>query len=174
MCPRLQAFQFYVPFQYDVPAGTHLFFVPQVGLDCPQIDKDHMKLTCNFVWASAPYPISAGRGVRALAMPHCWCCKGSRPGPSAGQLVIASASCSARAKCILAGISATPGKSSATDAALLIPLLQGTPFPAEIQDQQSWARGVMIAPDWERVGSDIINPTSAYNAAFSVWAYTYQ
>ena len=53
-------------------------------------------------------------------------------------------------------------------------LLQGTPFPAEIQDQQSWARGVMIAPDWERVGSDIINPISAYNAAFSVWAYNYQ
>ena len=75
MLACLQAFQFYVPFQHDVPAGTHLFFVPQVGLDCPQIDKDHMKLSCDFVWASAPYPISAGRGVRPLAMLCCWCCR---------------------------------------------------------------------------------------------------
>ena len=75
----LQAFQFYIPFQHDVPAGTHLFFVPQVGLDCPQIDKDHMKLTCDFVWASAPYPISASRGVRPLAMLPCWCSVASGP-----------------------------------------------------------------------------------------------
>jgi hypothetical protein len=47
----------------------------------------------------------------------------------------------------------------------------GTPFPAGFTDLQSWMRDdPPLAPDWLRVGSDIIGGTSAptFNATFSL------
>jgi hypothetical protein len=48
----------------------------------------------------------------------------------------------------------------------------GTPFPAGFTDLQSWTRDEFLAPDWLRVGGDIVGPTPAtaptFNAAFSL------
>jgi hypothetical protein len=50
----------------------------------------------------------------------------------------------------------------------------GTPFPPGFTDLQSWTRDDPgIAPDWLRVGTDIVGPNSddvtpTFNAAFSL------
>jgi PEP-CTERM motif-containing protein len=46
----------------------------------------------------------------------------------------------------------------------------GTPFPPGFTDLQSWTRDEALAPDWLRVGTDIVggNPFPTFNAAFSL------
>ena len=46
----------------------------------------------------------------------------------------------------------------------------GTPFPADATDLQSWIRNDgagSLAPDWERIGTDVTNQ-GPFNAAFSI------
>jgi hypothetical protein len=47
----------------------------------------------------------------------------------------------------------------------------GTPFPAGATDLQSWIRNENLAPDWLRVGTDVIGGTT-FNAAFSLTGQT--
>src|SRR5262249_3611945 len=46
----------------------------------------------------------------------------------------------------------------------------GTPFPLGFTDLQEWIRNENLAPDWLRVGTDIVggNPAPTFNAAFSL------
>jgi hypothetical protein len=46
----------------------------------------------------------------------------------------------------------------------------GTPFPPGFTDLQSWIRNENLAPDWLRIGSDIVGGTPAptFNAAFTL------
>lgn len=46
----------------------------------------------------------------------------------------------------------------------------GTPFPPGFTDLQSWTRDEFLAPDWLRVGTDIVGGTTppTFNAAFSL------
>jgi hypothetical protein len=46
----------------------------------------------------------------------------------------------------------------------------GTPFPAGFTDLQEWIRNENLAPDWLRVGADIVggNPAPTFNATFSL------
>jgi len=46
----------------------------------------------------------------------------------------------------------------------------GTPFPAGETDLQSWTRDEFLAPDWLRIGTDIVGGTPApnFNATFSL------
>jgi hypothetical protein len=46
----------------------------------------------------------------------------------------------------------------------------GTPFPLGATDLQSWTRGDALAPDWLRVGTDIVggSPAPTFNASFSL------
>src|SRR5262249_7143719 len=46
----------------------------------------------------------------------------------------------------------------------------GTPFPAGFTDLQEWIRNENLAPDWLRVGTDIVGGDTppTFNAAFSV------
>jgi hypothetical protein len=46
----------------------------------------------------------------------------------------------------------------------------GTPFPPGFTDLQTWIRNENLAPDWLRVGTDIVggNPAPTFNAAFSL------
>jgi hypothetical protein len=47
----------------------------------------------------------------------------------------------------------------------------GTPFPAGVTDLQGWTRDAMLAPDWLRVGTDIVDgdpPVPTFNFAFSL------
>jgi hypothetical protein len=46
----------------------------------------------------------------------------------------------------------------------------GTPFPPGFTDLQEWIRNENLAPDWLRVGTDIVggNPAPTFNAAFSL------
>jgi hypothetical protein len=50
----------------------------------------------------------------------------------------------------------------------------GTPFPAGSTDLQEWIRNEDLAPDWLRVGTDIVggNPAPTFNAAFSLTGQT--
>jgi len=43
----------------------------------------------------------------------------------------------------------------------------GTPFPAGFTDLQEWIRNEKLAPDWLRVGTDIVGGTT-FNATFSL------
>jgi len=43
----------------------------------------------------------------------------------------------------------------------------GTPFPPGFTDLQEWTRDEMLAPDWLRVGTDIVG-AGTFNAAFSL------
>ncbi|MGE0257138.1 MAG: PEP-CTERM sorting domain-containing protein [Alphaproteobacteria bacterium] len=43
----------------------------------------------------------------------------------------------------------------------------GTPFPAGFTDLQSWIRNEDLAPDWLRIGTDIVGGTT-FNATFSL------
>jgi PEP-CTERM motif len=46
----------------------------------------------------------------------------------------------------------------------------GTPFPPGFTDLQTWIRNEDLAPDWLRVGTDIVggSPAPTFNAAFSL------
>jgi hypothetical protein len=46
----------------------------------------------------------------------------------------------------------------------------GTPFPAGSTDLQAWIRNENLAPDWLRVGKDIVggNPNPTFNGAFTL------
>jgi hypothetical protein len=46
----------------------------------------------------------------------------------------------------------------------------GTPFPLGFTDLQEWIRNENLAPDWLRVGTDIVggSPAPTFNAAFSL------
>ena len=46
----------------------------------------------------------------------------------------------------------------------------GTPFPAGVTDLQAWIRDSSLAPDWLRIGTDIIDSTPAptFNMTFSL------
>jgi hypothetical protein len=46
----------------------------------------------------------------------------------------------------------------------------GTPFPSGFTDLQEWIRNENLAPDWLRVGTDIVggNPAPTFNATFSL------
>jgi hypothetical protein len=50
----------------------------------------------------------------------------------------------------------------------------GTPFPAGFNDLQEWIRNDTLAPDWLRVGTDIVGGTTppTFNATFSVTGQT--
>ena len=49
-----------------------------------------------------------------------------------------------------------------------------TPFPAGFTDLQEWIRNENLAPDWSRVGTDIVGGTSppTFNASFSLTGQT--
>src|SRR5262249_10032009 len=46
----------------------------------------------------------------------------------------------------------------------------GTPFPPGFTDLQSWIRNEDLAPDWLRIGTDIVggNPAPTFNMAFTL------
>jgi hypothetical protein len=46
----------------------------------------------------------------------------------------------------------------------------GTPFPPGSNDLQSWIRNENLAPDWLRIGQDVVGgtPFPTFNAAFSL------
>jgi hypothetical protein len=44
----------------------------------------------------------------------------------------------------------------------------GTPFPPGSTDLQAWTRDENLAPDWLRIGTDIVGGPSTFNMAFSV------
>ncbi|HXS96463.1 MAG TPA: PEP-CTERM sorting domain-containing protein [Candidatus Limnocylindrales bacterium] len=46
----------------------------------------------------------------------------------------------------------------------------GTPFPSGVTDLQAWIRNDGLAPDWLRVGTDIVggNPAPTFNGAFTL------
>jgi hypothetical protein len=50
----------------------------------------------------------------------------------------------------------------------------GTPFPPGFTDLQEWIRNEDLAPDWLRVGTDIVggDPAPTFNAAFSLTGET--
>jgi hypothetical protein len=50
----------------------------------------------------------------------------------------------------------------------------GTPFPAGVTDLQSWIRNENLAPDWLRIGQDIVggSPFPTFNATFSLSGQT--
>jgi hypothetical protein len=50
------------------------------------------------------------------------------------------------------------------------PITSGTPFPAGTTDLQAWIRNANLAPDWSRIGTDIIGGTPAptFNMTFSL------
>jgi hypothetical protein len=50
----------------------------------------------------------------------------------------------------------------------------GTPFPPGFTDLQEWIRNDDLAPDWLRVGTDIVggNPAPTFNATFSLAGQT--
>ena len=47
------------------------------------------------------------------------------------------------------------------------PITSGTPFPAGTTDLQAWIRNADLAPDWLRIGTDIIG-TGTFNMTFSL------
>jgi hypothetical protein len=55
-----------------------------------------------------------------------------------------------------------------------IPVPPGTAFPAGFTDLQEWIRNDPLAPDWLRVGTDIVggSPAPTFNATFSLTGQT--
>ncbi|PYV22389.1 MAG: PEP-CTERM sorting domain-containing protein [Acidobacteria bacterium] len=51
------------------------------------------------------------------------------------------------------------------------PITSGTPFPAGTTDLQAWIRNGNLAPDWLRIGTDIIGGTT-FNMTFSLTGNT--
>jgi len=51
------------------------------------------------------------------------------------------------------------------------PITSGTPFPAGTTDLQAWIRNANLAPDWLRIGTDIIGGTT-FNMTFSLTGNT--
>jgi hypothetical protein len=51
------------------------------------------------------------------------------------------------------------------------PITSGTPFPAGTTDLQAWIRNANLAPDWLRIGGDIIGGTT-FNMTFSLTGNT--
>jgi hypothetical protein len=47
------------------------------------------------------------------------------------------------------------------------PITSGTPFPAGTNDLQAWIRNSDLAPDWLRIGTDIVG-TGTFNMTFSL------
>jgi hypothetical protein len=47
------------------------------------------------------------------------------------------------------------------------PIVSGTPFPAGTTDLQAWIRNADLAPDWLRIGTDIIG-AGTFNMTFSL------
>jgi hypothetical protein len=47
------------------------------------------------------------------------------------------------------------------------PITSGTPFPAGTTDLQAWIRNANLAPDWLRIGADIIGGVT-FNMTFSL------
>ena len=52
------------------------------------------------------------------------------------------------------------------------PIVSGTPFPAGTTDLQAWIRNSDLAPDWLRIGTDIIGGTT-FNMTFSLLGSTF-
>jgi hypothetical protein len=44
----------------------------------------------------------------------------------------------------------------------------GTPFPTGVTDLQAWIRNANLAPDWLRIGTDIVQGGLTFNMAFSL------
>ncbi|KAK9815172.1 hypothetical protein WJX73_009667 [Symbiochloris irregularis] len=59
-------YEIFVPFQYNLPAGAHVFVVPQVGIDCHSATP-YAEHQCGFAWSSAPYPVSYANQVCTAA-----------------------------------------------------------------------------------------------------------
>jgi len=51
------------------------------------------------------------------------------------------------------------------------PITSGTPFPAGTTDLQAWIRNANLAPDWLRIGTDIIG-SDTFNMTFSLTGNT--
>ena len=51
------------------------------------------------------------------------------------------------------------------------PITSGTPFPAGVTDLQAWIRNANLAPDWLRIGTDIIG-AGTFNMTFSLTGNT--
>jgi hypothetical protein len=51
------------------------------------------------------------------------------------------------------------------------PITSGTPFPAGTTDLQAWIRNANLAPDWLRIGADIIGGVT-FNMTFSLTGNT--
>lgn len=47
------------------------------------------------------------------------------------------------------------------------PITSGTPFPAGVTDLQAWIRNANLAPDWLRIGTDIVG-AGTFNMSFSL------
>jgi hypothetical protein len=47
------------------------------------------------------------------------------------------------------------------------PITSGTPFPAGTTDLQAWIRNANLAPDWLRIGTDIVG-AGTFNMTFSL------
>jgi hypothetical protein len=52
------------------------------------------------------------------------------------------------------------------------PITAGTTFPAGTNDLQAWIRNASLAPDWLRIGADIIGGGNAFNMTFSLTGNT--
>jgi hypothetical protein len=52
------------------------------------------------------------------------------------------------------------------------PITSGTSFPAGTTDLQAWIRNANLAPDWLRIGADIIGGGNAFNMTFSLTGNT--
>jgi hypothetical protein len=52
------------------------------------------------------------------------------------------------------------------------PITSGTPFPAGTTDLQAWIRNANLAPDWLRIGTDIIAGGSTFNMTYSLTGNT--
>ena len=51
------------------------------------------------------------------------------------------------------------------------PITSGTPFPAGVTDLQAWVRNANLAPDWLRIGTDIVG-AGTFNMTFSLTGNT--
>lgn len=52
------------------------------------------------------------------------------------------------------------------------PITSGTPFPVGTTDLQAWIRNASLAPDWLKIGADIIGGGTAFNMTFTLTGNT--